>query len=225
MAKERIALKASYKIKLYHSPLFKMIVGAALLITIAYIVFLGYTVFSHFSSGGTFYEFFFPESDLFHLEFPIGVRNIIDFVIAAVLSVLWAHILFRDTFFNKIVVYDEYIKIHYAPRLYNRYILKENIRAFVPVKSEELTLTQRLLNLSFSRSDLYKIVCYNKEFIVACKDKERLAQLQREIDAARANKTDEEISDGNKISDWVLMYTIFIAIAFALDYIRTLITI
>lgn len=215
-------MKSKYKIQLYHSPLFKIVVGVLLLITVARLVALGYIVFTHFSSGGTFYEFFFPQSDLFGLAIPTGIRNLVDFVLSIVLSVLWAFILFHAAFLHKMIVDDEYLKIHYAPRLFNRYILKKNIQRFAPVKSEVLTFGQKLLNLNFSHDDLYEIVCYNKRFIVACKDKSQLERLQNEIDAARAANTDAGVVEEQKITDWWLMYTIFVVIVYILDYARTL---
>lgn len=215
-------MKPTYKIKLYRSSFFIIIVGALFLIEVVRLIALGYIVFTHFSSGGTFYEFFFPQSDLFGLAIPTGVRNLVDFVLSIVLSALWAFILFHAAFLHKMIVDNEYVKIHYAPRLFNRYILKKNIRRFAPIKSEDLTFWEKLLNLSFSHRNLYEIVCYNKRFIVACKDKVQIEQLQNEIDTARAANTDAEITDEHKISDWWLMYTIFVVIVYILDYPRPL---
>lgn len=218
--KEIIALKPTYKIKLYRSPLFKIILSVGLITTIVRVFLWLYFIRNYAAEGNSIYDVFFPPEDIFNLSVPTGFMNIVQFILTVVFSLAWIYILVSAIFVNKITVCDEYIKIRYAPRLYGKVINKDNIRMFVPVKSSELSFGQKLLNFNFAREHLYKIVCYNYEFIITCNDTEPLNRLIREIDIARANKTTKEITDENKISDWAAFFSLFIIAVYILDLIR-----
>ena len=83
---------------------------------------------------------------------------------------------------NKIVVFDDYIKIRFAPRYLNTVVNIKNITDISSIEREEVSVWQRILNFNFSKKYLYKITTkYQQTIIISCNDDASLNKLKELI--------------------------------------------
>ena len=84
---------------------------------------------------------------------------------------------------NKILVFDDYIKIRFAPRYLNKVVNIKNITDISSVEREDISVWQRILNFNFSKKYLYNITTKYKQTIsISCIEDVNLNKLKELIE-------------------------------------------
>lgn len=152
-----------------------------LVIDLLYIISTTYLTYRYFSEGNTFYALFFQQSVLFRtVEVPMGFIAILEYILFYIFGIAIAYTTILILCGNRILVYDDYIKICFPPRSFQRIIYKKNIKLIAPANANEVTFFEKLFNFNFYKKHLYKIFYYDYVFIITCKD-EQLNRLIQEI--------------------------------------------
>lgn len=181
-------MKKQFSIKLYRSPLYKIIqvliffysvFGAGLFLTVILInLFNGVSLYEMFYEG---YSKSLIWGDGFVL---IGTYDLIVWIFSIIFYLVISIISFMSLINNKIAVFDDHIKIRFAPRYLNKVVNIKNITGISPVEREEIPVSQRFLNFNFSKKYLYKITTkYKQCIIISCSDEANLNQLKELIES------------------------------------------
>lgn len=172
-----------FNVKLYRSPLHAIINIVILLISI-FSILRGITfLILNLTSGITLHELFYEpyEGSLFFDDFATiyGTLAFAEFIFGFVFYIFLLIVSLFALSKNRIIVYNEYVKIQFLPRYLKRYIRLKNIIDIIPVHSVDISLFQRIINLNFSKKHLYKITTkYNETIILACVDESGLERLR-----------------------------------------------
>lgn len=188
-----IIMKKLFNVKLYRSPLYKIIQALIFLISAFGTVILMSAILINLFNGVSFYEMFYEgysKSLLWKDGFVlIGTHDLIEWIFSIIFYLIISIISLMSLVNNKIIVFDDHIKICYAPRYLNKVVNIKNITDISPIKSEEITLVQKILNFNFSKKNLYKITTkYQQTIIVSCADDANLEKLKEFI----GNNVEEE---------------------------------
>lgn len=186
-------MKKLFNVKLYRSPLYKIIQALIFLISVFGTVILMSAILINLFNGVSFYEMFYEgysKSLLWKDGFVlIGTHDLIEWSFSIIFYLIISIISLMSLVNNKIIVFDDHIKIRYAPRYLNKVVNIKNITDISPIKSEEITLVQKILNFNFSKKNLYKITTkYQQTIIVSCADDANLEKLKEFI----GNNVEEE---------------------------------
>lgn len=183
-----------YKIKLYRSPLFKLIHLAIFIFELIWVVGV-VLILCNVSFRDIFY---LPAetTDLF-METIIGpmqhgvwlIKDIILTAVDLVWRILVIILIFFSLFCNKIIVENDILKVRFSPRL--KKVYKSDISRIEKINSDDYPWYKKLFSYVFGKKHMYKFTCYNKEFVVTSKDDDGMAQLMYEINAM-GNKTQED---------------------------------
>lgn len=171
-------LKYSYNIRLHRTLLFRIICFLLLILTAVQLVLLIYDLI-HYG----FYDYFFGYvNDPFigGMAYPLGVAYIFEYALTVLLDVFFLYILFLGTFMNKIKVRQNDILLFFAPCIFYR-IYKANIHSIEPVDYSSLSVTDKIFSFNFSKESLYRITCYDTDFVICSKDSEGMKKLMEEI--------------------------------------------
>lgn len=186
-----------------------------LLCTFAQLIFLCYGLVQ---TGA--YDYFFGEieSDIFlrDVAFPLGIANIFEYVLTVLWDIFLLYISFLGAFLNKIKVRQDDIWIFFPPRLFYR-IYKTNIHSIQEIDYNSLSKVDRLINWNFSKDPLYKVICYDTEFVICSKDSGGMQKLMSDINP-RNNpcECDEEDFNPNKFTKAEkIIIGIFIVVIFS----------
>lgn len=190
-------LKHSYKIKLYRSPLFRILCFVLMIMTLAQLSFFIYEL-AHYG----FHDYFFGnvQSFLGGVAYPMGVIYIIEYVLTVVLDVFFLYILFLGAFMNEIKVRKDDVFMLFPPRIFYR-IYKVNIHSIEPVECSSLSVIDRIFSFNFAKGSLYKVTCYDTDFVICSKDSENIQKLAAEIHAmGNIRECDEKDFDPHKLT-------------------------
>lgn len=176
-----------FKVKLYRSPFYIMVHLIIVLVSLFSIFWGVGSILFNLLSGVTWHELFYKsyENSLFFDDVAIiyGTIDSINFIFGIVFYVFVLIISMISLVGNKIVVYNEYIKIQFAPRYLKRYINLKNIIDIIPIQRDKISLFQRIANFNFSKNHLYKITTkHNETIIISCVDESNLERLKQQID-------------------------------------------
>ena len=180
-------MKKLFNIKLYRSPLYKIIqaliffysvFGAGLFLAVILInLFNGVSLYEIFYEG---YSKSVIWGDGFVL---IGTYDLIVWIFSIIFYLVISIISLMSLINNKIVVFDDYIKIRFAPRYLNTVVNIKNITDISSVEREDISVWQRILNFNFSKKYLYKITTkYKQTIIISCTDDVNLNKLKELIE-------------------------------------------
>ena len=180
-------MKKQFSIKLYRSPLYKIIqvliffysvFGAGLFLTVILInLFNGVSLYEMFYEG---YSKSLIWGDGFVL---IGTYDLIVWIFSIIFYLVISIISFMSLINNKIAVFDDHIKIRFAPRYLNKVVNIKNITDISYVEPEEISVSQKILNFNFSKKYLCKITTkYKQCIIISCSDDVNLNKLKEIID-------------------------------------------
>lgn len=191
-------MKQCFSIKLYRSLLYK-VCNVIIVILSLFVIFSSILYISLiFINDLTFYDLFFEKyaNSIIWKDtaFILGTVDIVKFVFGIIFYLFLLMISLFSLFKNRIIVYEEYIKIQFAPRYLKRYVNLKNIIDIVPIQSDDISLIQRIKNFNFSKKHLYKITTkYNETIILACVDKSGLERLRTKC-IAEKNTGDTSLS-------------------------------
>lgn len=175
-------MKKMFSVKLYRSYRYKIFQVLVLLVSLLCVLCgLGFILINLFNDV-SFYEMFYERyADNFLFEdvyFFAGTMDLIELIFYVLFYSVLVIISFISLVNNKIVVYNDYIKICFAPRYLNMVVNSKNIVEISPVEAKEISLSQRFLNFNFSKKYLYKIVTkHQQHIIVSCVDDVNLNKL------------------------------------------------
>lgn len=211
-------LKHSYNIRLYRSVKFRIFSFVLFILTFARVTLL---ICDLIQTGFTSY--FFGESNFLLREviFPLGIRNIFYYVATVVLDVFFIFILFLCTFNNKIYVKENHILLFFPPRIFFR-IYKNDIHSIEPININSVSKFERTISWNFSKDALYKIICYDTEFLICSKDTEGMQKLMVDINPRNnPRECDEKDFDPNKFtrSDKIILGILLIYVLSAIQNI------
>lgn len=170
-------MKHSYKINLYRSPLFRVLCFLLMLLTFVQLLLLIYNLI-HYG----FHDYFFGDFLLGSVAYPLGIVYIFEYVLTILLDVFFLYILFSGAFINEIKVRREDVLMFFPPRIFYR-IYKANIHSIEPVDYNSLSKIDRIFSFNFSKESLYKVTCYDTDFVICSKDSEGMQKLMAEINA------------------------------------------
>lgn len=170
-------LKHSYKINLYRSPLFRVLCFLLMLLTFVQLSLLIYNLI-HYG----FHDYFFGDFLLGSVAYLLGIVYIFEYVLTILLDVFFLYILFSGAFINKIKVRREDVLMFFPPRIFYR-IYKANIHSIEPVDYNSLSKIDRIFSFNFSKESLYKVTCYDTDFVICSKDSAGMKKLMAEINA------------------------------------------
>lgn len=181
-------MKKQFSIKLYRSPLFKAFQVSVFLVSLFFAGILLYSIFVNLFNGISLYELFYKryaESFIFKDVFVYaGTYDLFQLIFSIVYYLFLSVISFLSLINNEIAVFDDHIKIRFAPRYLNIVVNIKNITDISLVEREEIPVSQRFLNFNFSKKYLYKITTkYKQCIIVSCSDEANLNQLKELIDS------------------------------------------
>lgn len=181
-------MKKQFSIKLYRSPLFKAFQVSVFLISAFYIFILLAVILFNLFNGVSFYEMFYEgysKSILWDDVYLImGTYDIVVWIFSIIFYLVISIISFMSLINNKIVVFDDHIKIRFAPRYLNKVVNIKNITDISLVEREEITVSQRILNFNFSKKYLYKITTkYKQCIIISCSDDANLNKLKELVES------------------------------------------
>lgn len=176
-------MKKQFSIKLYRSPLFKAFQVSVFLISAFYIFILLAVILFNLFNGVSFYEMFYEgysKSILWDDVYLImGTYDIVVWIFSIIFYLVFLIISLLSLVNNEIAVFDDNIKIRFAPRYLNKVVNIKNITGVSPVEREEIPVSQRILNFNFSKKYLYKITTeYKQCIIISCSDEANLNQLK-----------------------------------------------
>ena len=176
-------MKKLFSVKLYRSPLYKIIQALILFYSVCGAGFLSTVILFNLFNGLSLYEMFYEgysKSLLWKDGFVlIGTYDLVVWLFSIVFYLVISIISFMSLVNNKIVVFDDYIKIRFAPRYLNTVVNIKNITDISPVEPEEVSVSQRILNFNFSKKYLYKITTkYKQNIIISCSDEVNLNKLK-----------------------------------------------
>ncbi|MBR5203342.1 MAG: hypothetical protein IKW45_08760 [Clostridia bacterium] len=176
-------MKKLFSVKLYRSPLYKIIQALILFYSVCGAGFLSTVILFNLFNGLSLYEMFYEgysKSLLWKDGFVlIGTYDLIVWLFSIVFYLVISIISFMSLVNNKIVVFDDYIKIRFAPRYLNTVVNIKNITDISLVELEEVSVSQRILNFNFSKKYLYKITTkYKQNIIISCSDEANLNKLK-----------------------------------------------
>ena len=176
-------MKKQFSIKLYRSPLFKAFQVSVFLISAFYIFILLAVILFNLFNGVSFYEMFYEgysKSILWDDVYLImGTYDIVVWIFSIIFYLVFLIISLLSLVNNEIAVFDDHIKIRFAPRYLNKVVNIKNITDISPVEREEIPVSQRILNFNFSKKYLYKITTkYKQNIIISCSDKANLNKLK-----------------------------------------------
>lgn len=190
-------MKHSYNIRLYRTFKFRIIAFVLLLFTFTQLTILIYDLVQ---SGFTSY--FFGESNflLREMVFPLGIRAIFCFAVTVVLNTFLIFILLLCVFGNKIYVKQDHVLLFFPPRIFSR-IYKCNIHSIEPIDLDSVSKFQRIISWNFSKDDLYRVICYDTEFLICSKDSENMQKLMADINPRNnPRECDEEDFDPSQLT-------------------------
>ena len=176
-------MKQWFNIKLYRSLLYK-VCNVIIAILSLFVIFNSILYISLiFIDDLTFYELFFEKytnSSIWKdTAFILGTIDLVEFIFGIIFYLFLLMLSLFSLFNNRIIVYEEYIKIQFAPRYLKRYVNLKNIIDIVPIQSDDISLIQRITNFNFLKKHLYKITTkYNETIILACVDESGLERLR-----------------------------------------------
>ncbi|MBQ4572429.1 MAG: hypothetical protein IJA80_04045 [Clostridia bacterium] len=176
-------MKKLFSVKLYRSYRYKVFQVLILLFSLLCVLYgLGFILINLFNDV-SFYEMFYERyADSFLFEdvyFFAGTMDLIELIINILFYSVLVIVSFMSLVNNKIVVYNDYIKICFAPRYLNMVINTKNITEISAVEPEEISISQKVLNFNFSKKYLYKIVTKHQQcIIVSCFDEANLNKLK-----------------------------------------------
>lgn len=176
-------MKKQFSIKLYRSPLYKIIQALVFLISVFYTFILLAVILINLFNGVSLYEMFYEgysKSLIWRDGFVlIGTYDLIVWIFSIIFYLVISIISLMSLINNKILVFDDHIKIRFAPRYLNKVVNIKNITDISPVEREEIPVSQRILNFNFSKKYLYKITTkYKQNIIISCSDKANLNKLK-----------------------------------------------
>lgn len=187
-------MKKLFSVKLYRSPLYKIIQALILFYSVCGAVFLSTVILFNLFNGVSFYEMFYEgysKSLLWKDGFVlIGTYDLFVWIFSIIFYLVISIISFLSLVNNKIVVFDDHIKIHFAPRYLNKVVNIKNINGVSSIEREEIPVSQRIANFNFSKKYLYKITTkYKQNIIISCSDEANLNKLKELVQ----NKFNEKI--------------------------------
>lgn len=211
--------KQFYSIKLYRSPLFKIVHFILLLIIVLLLVDEAYSIWA---TG--FYEYFFWRTDNVlskDLAIPAGVMDILFEGIYFVLYTFILFLLVKALFFNRITVYDKHLFMHFAPRFFFKKY-KVDVHSIERISANEAVLWKRICSYNFEKQHLYKFTCYNSVFYISSKDEAGMGKLMAEINPHNNPlESDEKDYNPNKIH-FDDAFVAFLILSLLLGVLRTI---
>lgn len=181
-------MKKQFSIKLYRSPLFKAFQVSVFLVSAFYIFILSTVILFNLFNGVSFYEMFYEgysKSILWDDVYLImGTYDIVVWIFSIIFYLVISIISFMSLINNKIVVFDDYIKIRFAPRYLNKVVNIKNLTDISLVERGEIPVSQRIFNFNFSKKYLYKITTkYKQCIIISCSDEANLNKLKELVES------------------------------------------
>ena len=179
-------MKKLFNVKLYRSPLYKIFQLLILLISIFYVLYgLGF-IFINLFNGISFYEMFYESysksllwKDVYQI---VGTYDLVVWIFTIIFYLAISIISLLSLVNNKIVIFDDHIKICFAPRYLSTVVNIKNITDIHPVNPEEVSIGQRIQNFNFSKKYLYMVTTkYKQCIIVSCDDEANLNKLKELI--------------------------------------------
>lgn len=208
--------KQFYSIKLYRSPLFKIVHFILFLCTLLLLADIIYFFcILDFSKPSVSVPEFLSGIEVDYSGYYL--RIVFRALENLVFSIWYIFLLFifgKALFFNCITVYDNYLFMHFAPRLFFKEC-KVNIHSIERVSVEDISFWRRLCSYNFEKKHLYKFICYNTEYVVSCKDEAGMEKLMAEINT----QNNPLESDEPDYKPWKLQKDEIIVLLFILDYI------
>lgn len=195
-------MKRWFNIKLYRSLLYK-VCNVIIAILSLFVIFYSILYISLiFINDLTFYELFFEKYTNSFIwkdtAFVLGTIDLVKFIFGVIFYLFLLMFSLFSLFKNRIIVYEEYVKIQFAPRYLKRYVNLKTIIDIVPIQSNDISLFQRITNFIFLKKHLYKITTkYNETIILACVDESGMEKLRTIIKKKQAEKA----GDGSTMSD------------------------
>lgn len=191
-------MKNAYNIRLHRTHLFRIICFLLLIFTAVQLVLPIYDLI-HYG----FNDYFFGNTNdpfIGGMAYPLGVTYIFQYVLTVLLDVFFLYILFLGTFMNKIKVRQNDILLFFAPCIFYR-IYKANIHSIEPVAYSSLSVTDKIFSFNFSKESLYRITCYDTDFVICSKDSGGMQKLMAEINPmGNPRECDEEDFDPKKFT-------------------------
>lgn len=180
-------MKKQFSIKLYRSPLFIAFQVSVFVVSLFFAGVLLYSVFINLFNGVSLYELFYKsyaESFIFKDVFVYaGTYDLLQLIFSIVYYLFLLIISFLSLVNNEIAVFDDHIKIRFAPRYLNKVVNIKNITDISYVEPEEISVSQKILNFNFSKKYLCKITTkYKQCIIISCSDDVNLNKLKEIID-------------------------------------------
>ncbi len=183
-------MRRSYNICLYRTVVFRIICFLSLVFTAVQLVLLIYDIIRY-----GFNDYFFGDVNTFFIgsvAYPLGVAYIFQYALTVLLDIFFLYILFLGAFMNKIKVRQNDILLFFAPCIFYR-IYKADIHSVEPADSISVSKIDRLFSFNFSKESLYKVTCYDKNFVICSKDSEGMQKLMEEINPmGNPRECDEE---------------------------------
>ncbi len=176
-------MKKLFSVKLYRSPLYKIIQTLILFYSVCGAVFFSTVILFNLFNGVSLYEMFYEgysKSLLWKDGFVlIGTYDLIVWIFSIIFYLVISIISLMSLINNKILVFDDHIKIRFAPRYLNKVVNIKNITDISAIESEEISVWQRIINFNFSKKYLYKITTkYKQTIIISCADEANLNKLK-----------------------------------------------
>lgn len=176
-------MKKQFSIKLHCSPLYKIIQALVFLISVFYTFILLAVILINLFNGVSLYEMFYEgysKSVIWRDGFVlIGTYDLIVWIFSIIFYLVISIISLMSLINNKILVFDDHIKIRFAPRYLNKVVNIKNITDISAIESEEISVWQRIINFNFSKKYLYKITTkYKQTIIISCADEANLNKLK-----------------------------------------------
>lgn len=195
-------MEQSFRVDLYCSLERRIINIVILLISVCSLLYGTFYLIVNVINGVTLYELFYKsyEVSLFFNDLSVvyGTIDFIKYIFSFVFYILTLIISLLSLINNKMIVDNEYIIIHFAPRYLKRYVNLKSIIDIVHIQGDEISLAQRIKNFDFSKKHLYKITTkYDETIIVPCANESGLERLKTIIDT----KTQGTQRDGSSVSN------------------------
>lgn len=192
-------MKHSYNIRLYRSPFFRIMCFIVFLCTLVQLILLNYDII-HIG----FYNYFFGYLEtnflLRDVSFLVGCADIFEYILTMLLGICFLVISFLGAFVNKIKVRHIDILMFFPPRIFYR-IYKTNIHSIEAIDYNSVSKIDRFFSFNFSKDSLYKITCYDTEFVICSKDDEGMKKLMSDINPRNnPRECDEENFDPRKFT-------------------------
>lgn len=211
----RVSMKLC-SIRLYRSPLFKIVHFILFLCTLFLLAEILYffCILDFSKPSASVPEFLSGiEVDYTRYYFRLIFRTV-ENLLLAIWYIFLLFIFGKALFFNRITVYDKYLFLHFAPRLFFK-AYKVNIHSIARISVEDVSFWRRLCSYNFEKEHLYKFTCYNTEYVVSSKDEAGMEKLMAEINPQN-NPLESDEAD---YKPWKLQKDEMVVLLFIADYI------